>query len=120
MSGVFNPELSLIGRRQFGIATPDPRHDAYYGTDRVAYKMMSTVDNLDAPKLPTLITWAELDPVHQQVQSGELYAKLCLRDNACPEVAWFADHSHISQVYAVNTPDTSVSGPILDFIKAIK
>lgn len=120
MSGVYNPELSLIARRQFGIETPDPRHDAYYGTDRAKLREMSIVGNLDAPRIPTLITWAELDPVHQQVQSAELFAALCKRDGACPEVHWFADHSHISQVYSPNTPDTSVSGPILQFLKEPK
>ena len=38
----------------------------------------------------------------------------------CPIYKVFKDHSHISQNYSVGTPDTSVSGPILEVLQQIK
>jgi hypothetical protein len=32
----------------------------------------------------------------------------------------FKDHSHISEVMSPNTADTSVTGPILKWIKSVK
>ena len=107
-----------MARRQFGIATPDPRNEAYFGTDAAVYPSMATLRSIDAPALPLLITYAELDPMQMQVQAGALFAALCERWQRCPEIEVVRRHGHISQVYAVNTGDMSLAGPILDFVRA--
>jgi triacylglycerol lipase len=53
-----------------------------------------------------------------QVEAGAIYTALCRRDKQCPELLWLRDHDHISEVYAVNTPDESLSGPVLEFIRS--
>jgi triacylglycerol lipase len=117
ISGVYNPELEGLARRQFGVATPDPRNDAYFGADRERYSLMSTVRLIDADPVPLLITYAELDPPQMQVQAGELFAALVTRHGFHPEVQVIPGHNHLTQVYSINTGDESLSHPICQFLR---
>jgi triacylglycerol lipase len=38
----------------------------------------------------------------------------------CPRLVALARHSHMSEVYAINTDDTALSGPLLAFVKGEK
>jgi acetyl esterase len=116
-SGVYNAELELLARRQLNIATPDPRNEAYFGTDFEAYRAMSTVDLIDADPFPLAISYAELDPVQMQAQAGELFARLVTRHGFAPRIQVIRDHNHLSQVYAINTGDDALAGPMLDFVR---
>ena len=118
ISGAYQPQIELMSRKQFGIATPDPRNEAYFGTDFSRYPEMSIAQTADAPKIPTLMTYAELDPVQMHVAAGAMYTKLCLAQGACPDIKVMRGHSHISQVYTFGTGDTSLSDPILAMVKA--
>jgi acetyl esterase len=55
-SGVYNAELELLARAQLGIATPDPRNEAYFGGDFASYRAMSTVELVDAAPFPLAIS----------------------------------------------------------------
>src|ERR1700683_2032798 len=41
ISGPYNPVLEKLAREQFGVATPDPRNEAYFGSDFARYRQMS-------------------------------------------------------------------------------
>ena len=116
-SGVYNAELELLARRQLNIATPDPRNEAYFGTDFGAWRAMSTVELIDADPFPLAISYAELDPVQMQAQAGELFARLVTRHGFQPRIAVVANHNHLSQVYAINSGDDALAGPMLDFVR---
>jgi triacylglycerol lipase len=116
-SGVYNAELELLARRQLNIATPDPRNEAYFGTDFAAYRAMSTVELIDAAPFPLAISYAELDPVQMQAQAGELFARLVTRHGFTPRIGVVANHNHLSQVYAINTGDDALARPMLDFVR---
>jgi triacylglycerol lipase len=116
-SGVYNAELELLARAQLGIATPDPRNEAYFGTDFARYRSMSTVELVDAAPFPLAITYAELDPVQMQAQAGELFARLVTRHCFNPRVHVIANHNHLSQVYAINSGDDALAGPLLAFVR---
>jgi acetyl esterase len=116
ISGVYNPELEQKARRQFQIATPDPRNDAYFGKSAGALKAMSVVNQIDAPPLPLLITYAELDPLQMQVQAGELFARLVVGHGFTPDLHIVRGHNHLSQVFSFNTGDESLSAPVLKFL----
>ncbi|GAB3464896.1 carboxylesterase family protein [Massilia terrae] len=116
-SGVYNAQLELLARRQLGIATPDPRNEAYFGPDFDAYPRMSTVELVDAAPFPLAITYAELDPVQMQAQAGELFARLVTCHGFQPRIAMIRNHNHLSQVYSINSGDESLSGPLLDFVR---
>jgi acetyl esterase len=118
ISGPYNPVLEKLARDQFGVATPDPRNEAYFGSDFARYGQMSTVALIDAPPTaPLLITFAELDLLQMQVQAAELFAKLVTEHNAKPQLRVIRGHNHLTQVYAVNTGDESLSAPVLEFIR---
>ncbi len=116
VSGVYNAHLEYLARRQFGIATPDPRNDAYFGADPQSFAAMCTVDLIDVAPLPLLITFAELDLLQMQVQAGELFARLVTQHGFSPDLQVIPGHNHLTQVYAVNTGDESLSGPVLSFL----
>jgi triacylglycerol lipase len=116
-SGVYNPQLEFLARAQFGVQTPDPRNEAYFGSDPLLYPQMSTIDLIDAAPFPLLITYAELDMPQMQVQSGELFARLVVKHGFKPRLAVIAGHNHLTQVYSVNTGDDSLITPLLQFIR---
>jgi acetyl esterase len=116
ISGVYNPQLEKLARREFGVATPDPRNEAYFGSDFSRYPSMSTIDLIDAPSFPLLMTFAELDLLQMQVQAGELFARLVTTHGFDPRLRVVRGHNHLTQVYAINTGDESLSAPILEFL----
>ncbi|MFG6432300.1 alpha/beta hydrolase [Roseateles sp. LYH14W] len=116
-SGPYNARLERLSRAAFGVATPDPRNDAYFGTnDPEALLAMSIVEQVDAAPFPLLISYAERDLLQMQVQAGELFARLSGQHGFAPELRVIRHHNHFSQTQAVNTGDDSLSGPVLDFI----
>jgi acetyl esterase len=119
ISGVYNAHLERLARVQFGVTTPDPRNEAYFGSDFARYRQMSTVEIIDAPPAaPLLITYAELDLLGMQVQAGELFARLVTHHGYSPQLRVIPGHNHLTQVYAVNTGDESLSAPLLEFLRA--
>jgi acetyl esterase len=120
ISGVYNVHLEKLARRQFGVATPDPRNEAYFGVNFGQYPAMATVDLIDAPPFPLLITYAELDLLQMQVQAGELFARLVTRHGFDPELAVIRGHNHLTQSFSVNTGDESLSAPILAFLRKLR
>jgi acetyl esterase/lipase len=117
ISGVYNVQLERLARRQFGISTPDPRNDAYFGSNWDALPAMSTVDLIDASPVPLFMSYAELDMIQMQVQAGELFSRLVTRHGFDPELCVIRGHNHLSQVYSINTGDESLSGPMIGFLR---
>ncbi len=121
ISGVYNPVLEKLAREQFGVATPDPRNEAYFGSDFGSYRSMSTIALIDAPPTaPLLITYAELDLLQMQVQACELFARLVTDFGCKPRLSVIRGHNHTTQTYAINTGDESLSAPILEFLRAVR
>lgn len=87
----------------------------YYGTDATRYAALSPLPALAAMDLPLLVTWAEIDRPDFVADAARL---LQARRAAGRTVAQLCapGHSHISEIYAVGTADSSVSGPVLEFI----
>ncbi len=117
MSGPYNARLEGLARAQFGTATPDPRNEAYFGSDPAAWDAASIVDQVDAAPLPLLITLAQRDLLQMQVQAGELFARLVSRHGFAPELHCLAEHNHFSGGHSIGTADETVSGLIADFLR---
>ena len=117
LSGPYDAALEAKARVQFGVATPDPRNEAYFGADLSQWGAASIVDHIDAPPFPLWISYAERDLIQMQVQAGELFARLVKQHGFAPELAMLRDHNHFSQGYSVGTEDDSVGGPVLRFIR---
>jgi hypothetical protein len=79
----------------------------------------SNLPGLIQSKLPFMIVVAELDPPNIIGFAETLRGELC-KAARCPTFATFKDHSHISEVMSPDTADTSVTGPILEWMKSVK
>jgi acetyl esterase/lipase len=118
LSGPYDARLERLSRAAFGTPSPDPRNDAYFGTDDAeALNAMSTVTHIDAAPFPLLISFAERDLLQMQAQAGQLFATLARDHGFTPALACLPDHNHFSQTLSINTADTRVSGRILDFVQ---
>jgi acetyl esterase/lipase len=118
LSGPYNPRLEGLARNQFGIATPDPRNDAYFGAEPSVWGAASVVDHIDAAPFPLWIGFAERDLLQMQVQAGELFARLVSRHGFAPELRMLREHNHFSSGYSIGTEDTSASQPVADFVRS--
>lgn len=119
LSGPYNARLEGRARAQFGIATPDPRNEAYFGGEPGQWDEASIVDHVDAAPFPLLIGYAELDPPQMQVQAGELFARLVSRHGFDPGLLVLRHHNHFSPGYSVGTGDESLSGPVQRFVTSL-
>lgn len=79
----------------------------------------SNLPGLIRSKLPFMLTVAELDPPNITTFAETLRDQLC-KAGRCPTYVTFKDHSHISEVMSPDTADTSVTGPILKWMKSVK
>jgi hypothetical protein len=79
----------------------------------------SNLPGLINSKLPFFVSTAELDPPSIIAFAETLRDALC-KAGRCPTYSVFKDHSHISEVMSPDTADTSVTGPILQWMKSVK
>jgi triacylglycerol lipase len=66
-----------------------------------------------------MLVYAELDPPSFIEQAKLLNEALC-KAGRCPRLVQLPKHNHMSQVYAINTPDTDLSDEIVAFVKSGK
>ena len=90
---------------------------AYYGDDPALFAERSSLLGIVASGLPLMINRAELDPPRIADQNDKLKDALCAAGR-CPVFVMSEDHNHNSQLYAVRTEDTTITGPLLEFIRA--
>lgn len=79
----------------------------------------SLLPGLKAAKISFFLASAELDPANMPSFIDTLADQLKMAGKS-PTVAVFKAHSHMSEVFSPNTPDTSVSGPVLKWMKSVK
>jgi hypothetical protein len=79
----------------------------------------SNLPGLVNSKVPFMVSVAELDPPNIIGFAETLKDQLC-KAGRCPAYVVYKDHSHISEVMSPDTADTSVTGPILKWIKSVK
>ncbi|MDH2382099.1 alpha/beta hydrolase [Bradyrhizobium sp. CER78] len=103
--------------------TASPAGDAeraYYGSDPSRYTERSSLQGLMASPIPFLITAAELDPPRFVEQFELLKQATCKRPSGCARSFMLPQHSHMSEVYAINTQDTRLTDEIVEFVKSVK
>jgi hypothetical protein len=64
-----------------------------------------------------LVAHGEGDVPYYTRQAETLKAALCAQQR-CPIFVTLKGHSHMSEIYSVNTSDTSLTQPLLAFIKS--
>ena len=104
------------------------------GGPQLTPEQIAERDNLPAFKktsVKVLLARAELDPgVMGKMADSDiaLHDEMCAVDGAshkdgaghCPRMLYMVGESHMSAVFSIDTPDKTVSGPVLDFIKSVK
>jgi acetyl esterase/lipase len=98
LSGLFDPAT----------AESNPPLQAYFGKDTAQYPARSAVPGLVAAKVPLLLAYAELDPPDFHAQSEQLHAALC-KAGPCPGLFKLMGHSHMSEIYSINSADPTVT-----------
>jgi acetyl esterase/lipase len=93
---------------------------AYFGADSSRYAERSSLPGLLATKMPLMVTAAELDPPRFVEQFELLKQAACKRPSGCAHSFLLPQHSHMSEVYAINTAGTRLTDQVLDFVKTGK
>ena len=107
VSGIYDLTASPVGDAEI----------AYFGADPSRYAERSSLQGLLATKIPLMVTAAELDPPRFVEQYELLKQAACKRVSGCAHSFMLPQHSHMSEVYAINTADTRLTDEILDFVK---
>ncbi len=84
--------------------------------DNARQAELSSLPGLARTRVPLLVTWAELDRA-DFIAEAEALVSVRERAGHTVNALRLPDHSHISEIYAVGTADTSLSAPVLDFIR---
>jgi acetyl esterase/lipase len=95
---------------------PDAGPSAYYGSDPARYAERSSVKGLMQSKTPVMIMAAELDPPMFKQQLDLLQDSLCKSEHGCVRSFVLPQHSHMSEVYSINTADDRLTREILEFV----
>jgi acetyl esterase/lipase len=93
---------------------------AYFGSDPKLLADRSAVAGLIKTKIPFMVSSAELDPPPIASQFFVLKDALCQSEHGCARSIVLPKHSHMSESYSINTPDTQLSDQILEFIRTGK
>jgi len=84
----------------------------------------SSLPALKTTSVKIMLATAELDPGINGTNSAfnqALHDELCkLGPDHCPTMLFEKGESHMSEVFSIDTPDKTVSGPILKWMKSIK
>ncbi|HZQ00946.1 MAG TPA: alpha/beta hydrolase [Reyranella sp.] len=112
--------ILLSGIYEFTPDTDQPAQRAYFGDDLSKWDERSSLKGLVQTKLPILLMRGELDPGVFSVQAEVLNGAMCAAPRGCPTYVVLKDHSHMSEVYAINTEDTRVSDPIRTLVRSFK
>ena len=67
-----------------------------------------------------MIAAAELDPPRFVEQFELLKQAACKRPAGCAHATMLPQHSHMSEMYSINTGETRLTDEILDFVKTGK
>jgi acetyl esterase/lipase len=108
VSGTYDlkPEIDVPGQR------------SYFGSDTALWADRSSMAGLTRMNVPLLIAHGELDVPYYVNQAEALKAGLC-REGRCPTFVSLSGQSHMSEIYGLNTKDTSLSEPMRSFIEAV-
>jgi len=93
---------------------------AYFGTDPARYADQSSLKGLVTTEIPLMLAAAELDPAGFVLQFDLAKQASCKRASGCAHTLLLLQHSHMSEVYSINTADTRLTDEILDFVKTGK
>jgi len=93
---------------------------AYFGDDASRYAAQSSLTGLSKTSIPLMAVSSELDPPVFVRQFELLKEVTCKRPTGCARTVMLPQHSHMSEVYSINTADTRLTDQILEFVRSGK
>src|SRR5262249_2227268 len=93
---------------------------AYYGPDTSLYAERSAMKGLLASDIPLMFVSSELDLPFFVQQLNLMKEATCKGPHGCARTLLLPQHSHMSEVYAINTADDRLTSQILEFVKTGK
>lgn len=101
-----------------GVYSANGMFSAYYGTDKSRWSIAAPMGRVSSSRsLPTMLALGEYDPIPVQMESAQLFQRLCERDKRCPVIKQAVGHNHMSLVFHIDTADDSLAGDIFSFIQ---
>jgi acetyl esterase/lipase len=89
----------------------------YFGDDTSRYAGQSSLSGLLKTNIALMAVSSELD-LPGFVKQLELFKEAaCKRSSGCARTLILPQHSHMSEVYSINTEDTRLTDAILEFVK---
>ncbi len=92
---------------------------SYFGSDSALYAERSALPGLVASNVPMLLAYAELDPPDFHAQSEQAHAALRGAGRAL-RLLKLLGHSHLSEVYSINTGDQALSSAVAAFVTSLR
>ncbi len=92
-------------------------YSVYFGTDPALYAERSSLQGLATTDIPLMVAAAELDPEGFVLQFDLAKQATCKRASGCARAYLVPQHSHMSEVFSINTGDPRLTNEVLDFIK---
>ena len=100
--------------------TDGPSQRAYFGADLSKWADRSSMKGLISTKLPLLVARAQYDPTMFIVQGDVLNAAMCSGTSGCPTYLILPGHSHMSEIYSINTDETRLTFEINSLVAKVK
>ena len=89
----------------------------YFGDAPQRFEEEASLHGLVEANIPLLVVNAELDPPYFLRQRTLLESAVHDRGRGDVRFASLAGHNHMSEIYSVNTRETALSRPILEFVR---
>ena len=111
--------ILVSGLYDFAKFPPGAPEKAYFGDDAAKRAEASTLALLPETRIRLLVVYGELDPA-QFIEQSKLMGEVLCKANRCSSLLALPKHSHMSEVYAINTKDRTLSDEIAAFVKGGK
>lgn len=95
----------------------NPTFRQYHGQDASKYAERSPLPGLLQTRVPILYAVAEHDTPDFNQQADLMKDALC-RAGRCPRFLMLTNHSHMSEIYSVNTADVGLTDEIQAFVRS--
>ena len=108
--------ILVSGLYDFSKFPPGPPEKAYFGEEEAKRAEASTLALLPETRIRLMVVYGELDPA-QFIEQSKLMGDALCKANRCSSLLRLPKHSHMSEVYAINTKDRVLSDEIAAFVK---
>ena len=96
--------ILVSGLYDFAKFPPGPPEKAYFGEEEAKRAEASTLALLPETRIRLMVVYGELDPA-QFIEQSKLMGDALCKANRCSSLLRLPKHSHMSEVYAINTKD---------------